>query len=109
LLTAWQTQGPSTSNQDSLFRPHLGEIAVSDNSSGDEFYSGDGEREPVTKTGSQVRFVVSGMSDRRYKDMEDSGGEGMEIGARKVRMSRMSSAVSPGNVGMGSSNYFDVE
>jgi hypothetical protein len=52
--------------------------------------------------------VVSDMSDRRYKDLDDNGTEGMEIGNRKVRTGRMSSAISPGDVSTGSSNYFDV-
>jgi putative membrane protein len=108
LLTAWQTQGPSVFGQDSIFRPRVGETIISEDSSLSEFYSGDVEREPVRKTASQVRFVVSDMSDRRYKDLDDNGTEGMEIGNRKVRTGRMSSAISPGDVSTGSSNYFDV-
>ena len=108
LLTAWQTQGPSVFGQDSIFRPRVGETIISEDSSLSEFYSGDVDREPVRKTASQVRFVVSDMSDRRYKDLEDDGAEGMEIGNRKVRTGRLSSAISPGDLSTGSSNYFDV-
>jgi hypothetical protein len=108
LLTAWQTQGPSVSGQDSIFRPRVGETIISEDSSLSEFYNGDVERESVGKTASQVRFVVRDISDQRYKDMEDDGAEGMEIGNRKVMTGRMSSTISPGDVSTGSSNYFDV-
>lgn len=101
LLTAWQTQGPSHNDQDGIFRPRTSETPKSDSSSISDFYSGDGE----PPRHSQVRFVVSDVSEGRYRD-EDS--DGVEIGSTEARRSRLSKAISPESVNTRSGKYSDA-
>ncbi len=101
LLTAWQTQGPGDGG---IFRPRISGMPKSDNSS--EFYDGDMNTSDETGMRSQVRFVVSDMTDGDGSYKDDN-----PVEIRNLRQGRLSSAISPGTMSgnSGASDYFDVE
>lgn len=82
LLTAWQTQGTSNGG---IFRPRVGEMPKSDNSS---LYYSDlmDQNEPNSASRNQVRFVVNDLSESGFRDDE----------SERLRAMRMASVVSPG-------------
>ncbi|KAH6680478.1 Bestrophin, RFP-TM, chloride channel-domain-containing protein [Halenospora varia] len=82
LLTAWQTQGTSNGG---IFRPRVGEMPKSDNSS---LYYSDlmDQNEPSSASRNQVRFVVNDLSESGFRDDE----------SERLRAMRMASVVSPG-------------
>jgi putative membrane protein len=99
LLTAWQTQGQGNGG---IFRPRVASqmgTPRSDDSS--EIYNGEISLGDENRNRSQVRFVVSDLTENAYKDDEP-----MEIG--NIRASRLASAASPGTTPMSTSgsDYF---
>jgi len=94
LLAAWQTQGKGDGG---IFRSRGFEKLDSSN----DYYGREQSISEESRQRSQVKLMVSDLSEETYGDDESADGG-------RLRMKRAPSGVSPGNVGTGSSTYFDV-